>query len=156
MYIQRGYIVAYEGTTVSVSKSMGDISAMVISRDGQFIHAISKEGFMVEINLPLDYGNNFNTYIFKQYVGDAYLEAYKKKHPKVRKDDGELLEQERRRRARILLNYLKNLFEAVDTGLLESEAALLGFMQIPGSDSTVYEIIGKRLKEGNLSSGGLL
>lgn len=147
--------MAYENTNVTVQKSMGDIAAMVIARNGQFRHTEAPQGFIVEISVPTGNGRA-NLYEFKQIIGVDYIREHRRKRPRIRKTDEELIAQERRRRARVLFYYLKNLYEAIDTGLIETGAALLGFLKVPGCDVTLYEAIGERIESGELAGDSLM
>jgi len=65
---------------------------------------------------------------------------------------GKHFEQEKRRMFRVLVYFIKNLFEAVDGGLLTLEQALLPYLE-DASGATVGELMAPRL--GRLQAGPL-
>jgi len=59
----------------------------------------------------------------------------------------QVCDAETRRRFRSLANYLKALLDAIDTGIIEVDEALLPYMML-GSGETVYERVQQQIEAG--------
>ena len=84
------------------------------------------------------------------------IEEFIEDHPRTdvdKKRRARVIADERNRIARVLFHFIKNLFIAVDEGVLDLGEALLGYLEVPGQDGvTLYQAIGKKVEQGELGS----
>jgi len=124
--------MAYDKTSVSVSKSQDGIRKLIMARKGSKIAFISdppREGFQAEVlidNLP------YSIRIFGVVEADTSSRTAKQRD--------NYIEQEHRRIWRVLFYHLKSVFEAADSGVMEFREIMLPYL-ITGNGKTVAECL---------------
>jgi hypothetical protein len=143
---------AYEGTTVAVSRSREQIDDII------------RKWGVVGIQWEDDYEKGFATLRFRwkrddktelvarfrvDLESDDELRAHAidKRNDQFSEKKYERIKLERgKREHRILLNLLKNMFEAIDEGIMPAEALLLPWLE-DSEGMTVYDKIEPRLHQ---------
>lgn len=125
---------AYEGTTVSAEKSMAETMALLRRRDCLGIQWTEECATTV---LRFRWRAASGAEMCARFTMQARPTTRPGQTPKQR---AEALDRERRRLFRVLVHFLKNLFEAVDGGLLTTEQAFLPFLE-DASGRTIGELI---------------
>lgn len=144
---------AYENTTVSVSKSIGDISALVVARGGQIRQTECSDGFQIEIAFPAKgKANAYNRFRITRNIHKDHVAAFRDAHPKTRRSDQEVMEDERRRLARTMFHFVKACMVAVDEGIVDVEEAFLPFLELKDGGATLYESAGEGIRNGQLAA----
>lgn len=136
----------YEGTAVSVDKSMAEIMALLRTRDTTGL-IWQEEGMRSSLRFR-----------WKTRQGDEVVARFtvglgKAPGRLTGKQLTDWPNAERRRLFRVLFFYMKNMFEAVDGGIVSLEAALLAHLE-DASGSTVAEVIVPQL--GRLAATPLM
>lgn len=140
--------MAYDKTSVSVSKSQDGIRKLIMARKGSKIAFISdppREGFQAEVlidKLP------YQIRIFGTVEVDASSRTERQRENYV--------EQEHRRIWRVLFYHLKSVFEAADSGVMEFRELMLPYI-VTKSGKTVGECIVPQLAHAiNINPSRLL
>jgi len=132
---------AYAGTLVSVDKSMGEVTSLLRRRSVTGLQW-TEEGLRATLRF------RWTSAAGVMLCARFGLEVTPPRAPRGRrltsKQIDDFLEKERRRLFRVLVHFLKNLFEAVDGGLLTLEQALLPYLE-DGAGQTIGELLGPRL-----------
>lgn len=124
--------MAYDKTSVSVSKSQDGIRKLIMARKGSKIAFISdppREGFQAEVlidKLP------YQIRIFGTVESDTSSRTARQRE--------NYLDQEHRRIWRVLFYHLKSVFEASDSGVMEFREIMLPYI-VTKSGQTVAECI---------------
>ncbi len=130
--------MAYDNTSVAVSKSQEGIRKLIMARKGSKIAFISdppKEGFQAEVMIDaLPYAIR----IFGTVEVDGSSRTQKQRESR--------LEQEHRRIWRVLFYHLKSVFEAADSGVMEFRELMLPYI-VTKSGLTVAECIVPQLEK---------
>lgn len=131
--------MAYEKTSVAVTKSQDGIRKMIMSHKGFAVAFVSekepmqsipdREGFSAKVMID---SKPYEVRIFASLKKPLrhYSEAQKRAFN----------EQEERRVWRVLFHHLKSVFEAADSGVMEFRELMLPFVVTP-SGQTISEII---------------
>lgn len=131
---------AYSGTKVSVEKSMAEVTAMLRRRS---CTALMWEEAGTRSTLRFRWKSAEGVDLCARFNVDVKLPPKLKWATGKAAADG--LERERERMFRVLVHFLKNLFEAVDGGLLTAEEAFLPYLE-DGAGVTVAQHIVPRLR----------
>jgi hypothetical protein len=124
--------LAYDKTSVFVSKSQDGIRKLIMARKGSKIAFISdppREGFQAEVlidKLP------YQIRIFGTVESDTSSRTARQRE--------NYLDQEHRRIWRVLFYHLKSVFEASDSGVMEFREIMLPYL-ITGNGKTVAECL---------------
>lgn len=142
--------MAYEQTSVSVWRSQGDISKLIMGHGGTGVGFESEppiEGFSAKLTLDsVQYMLHITARC--REIKRTYMRR-NRRWPITRTDAGmsEAMEQERRRVWRVLFYYLKNAFECADSGVVELRHVLLPHIVIPSTGKTISEHILPQLSQ---------
>jgi hypothetical protein len=155
---------AYRTTTVDVYKTMGDLSSLVIAHRGQMSFTEADSGLSVDIAFPTRDATRWNYYRFtKRLEAEGFIRQFREEHPRTTIDGkrrAEIVAGERNRIARVLFHFIKNLFIAIDEGVIDLGEAFMPYLVIPDGPKkgfTLYEALGRPMEEGKLAAtGGLL
>lgn len=137
---------AYEGTTVTAEKSMAETMAMLRKRNCSGVQWTEER---TTTTLRFRWQAASGAELCARFNMNARLPT---RTGQTEKQRAEAVDRERRRLFRVLLYFLKNLFEAVDGGLLTTEQALLPFLE-DASGRTIGELIVPHI--GRLASSPL-
>lgn len=124
--------MAYDKTSVSVSKSQDGIRKLIMARKGSKIAFVSdppREGFQASVLID---GLPYQIRIFGTVEDDSSSRTAKQRDNYV--------DQEHRRIWRVLFYHLKSVFEAADSGVMEFRELMLPYI-VTKSGKTVAEWI---------------
>lgn len=140
--------MAYDKTSVSVSKSQDGIRKLIMARKGSKIAFVSdppREGFQAEVlidKLP------YQIRIFGTVEIDTSSRTQKQRENYV--------EQEHRRIWRVLFYHLKSVFEAADSGVMEFRELMLPYIVTKYGQTIAECIVPQLAKAINLNPARML
>lgn len=132
---------AYTGTSVSVDKSMGEVMSLLHKRSVSGMQW-TREG--LRSTLRFRWKSSAGVELCARFTLDVRPPPAPRGRQLSSKQLADVYAQEERRLFRVLVYFLKNLFEAVDGGLLTLEQALLPYLE-DSTGQTVGELLAPRL-----------
>lgn len=140
---------AYSTSAISADKSMGEVNELLRKRRATGFQW-TEEGLVCKLRFHWTAADE--TQLCARFIVEVKPPPAPQRGRRTSKQLDEAIQKERRRLFRVLVHYLKNLFEAVDGGLLSLEQALLPYLET-GNGQTVAEVVMPRLRQ--LATGTL-
>jgi hypothetical protein len=134
--------MAYEGTEVSVSKSQEGIRKLLLENKATGIAFITQtdplsEGF--EAMVPID-GKTYRIRIVA-HVKKVEKKARKRRWGTAPKSDAQMQDSENRRVWRVLFYYLKSVYEAANTGVMEFRELVLPYVVVKDGRTVAQHLL---------------
>ena len=133
----------YADTAVSIDRSVAEVMAQLRTRNATGLQ-FTEEGN--RSTLRFMWRSTSGAELCARFVVEVKPMKWRGRTTPTSKQIAEMYAQEKRRLFRVLVYFIKNLFEAVDGGLLSIEQALLPHLEAAGGQ-TLGELLVPRLHQ---------
>ena len=135
-----------QGTEVPVGRSRDEIER-ILARFGATGHIWARDDEERRVTIAFKRQQRAYKFIIKLPDLQGFRYTPKMEWERTPKQMADMCDAETRRRFRSLANYIKALMDAIDTGILTAEEALLPYQVLP-SGETVYQRAQAQLDRG--------